>query len=144
MVVALLVVAASAFIGPMPANAETASETPLSADAQASWACDTYDHGSGDRVEYNAYCTRGQDHFRAVFHAHGEHLKILDSFPNDHHTYAYLDILDTPYVDYTRHSGSGSWVDFNLSISDGTRISLKVCSSQTSGARCSPAIYGRA
>lgn len=132
-VVALLVVGAGVFVGPVPAGAQPGG---TGADARATWSCwanDNVDWDGLPELDYQAGCKRtsGSGSFGAVFYSYGEHLAVGDSFPNDHHTYAYLDILDTPYVDYTRHTGSND--SFNLSISEGTRISLKVCSSQTSG-----------
>jgi len=148
LVVALLVVGAGAFIGAVPANAEGLSATAPSASALASWNCwanDNVDWDGRPDLDYQAGCERATNtsrRFGAVFYSYGEGLHVYDRFGNDHHTYAYLDILDTPNVDYTRHTGSSD--DFDFSITEGTRISLKVCSSQTSGAKCSPTVYGRA
>lgn len=137
---AVLVIAGGLFVGPAPANAGTVV-AKSAADARASWSCwaDRLDDGT-----LQAGCATSGDGFGAQFFPYGEHLWVGDCFPNDHHTYAYLDVLDTPNVDYTRHHGRCADRDFNLSITDGTRVSLKVCSSQTSGAKCSPTVYGRA
>jgi hypothetical protein len=143
MVVAVLVVAVGAF-GSVPANAETPNGTAPSAGAAASWDCSAGWYSPNDM--YVAKCQRGSDQFAAHFYPRGEHLAVIDCFPNGRHTYAYLDLLDTPHVDYTRHSGGcqGNSDSFNLSITDGTRFSLKVCSSTSSAAKCSPTLYGTA
>lgn len=146
MVVAVLVVAAGAVIGPAPADAETMDGTSLSPEAAASWDCSAGWYDPDDK--WVAKCHRGSggsdESFGAYFEPYGEHLWVYDCFPNGRHTYAYLDLLDTPSVDYTRHHGGCHARDFNLSITDGTRFSLKVCSSTSSGAKCTPTLYGTA
>jgi hypothetical protein len=139
---AVLVVAISAFLAPAPANAEVAT----SGRASRNWTCYNGWVPAGEyyRAECNSGGGQGDGQFYGRFDPHGEHLYVSDCFPNDHRTVVYLDILDTPYVDYTRTWNRCRSHDFNLSISEGTPISLMACSSRTSGAKCSPRTYGEA
>jgi hypothetical protein len=140
MVAAVLVIAAGVFIGPAPANAE-GEETTRSVDSRASWDCWAYEYGDG-RGLLTAGCSRSGETFKARFDPYGEHLWVDDCFPNDHHTYAYL---TTPDGIYTRHHGRcDNARDFNLRIPEGDQVGLTVCSSQLSGRKCSPTVYGEA
>jgi hypothetical protein len=142
MMLAVLVVAAGVLIGPAPANAEKMNGTTSSAEAAASWDCGGY--WDSNQEFWVVECNRGSDGFEVYFDPHGEHLYVSDGFPNGHHTYAYLDIENTPELDYTRHHGRFHARDFNLSIAEGTRVSLRACSSNRSTAKCTPAIHARA
>jgi hypothetical protein len=142
MMVAALAVVAGVFVGPVPgANAEGIEGT-TSADARRDWGCWAAD-GDNDYVTVGCYdLGNSSTQFSADFREYGEHLDVYDCFNNNRRTVAYLDILDTPNVDYTRtNNRCNSSPDFNFSISDGTRISLMVCSSTASGSQCSPRAY---
>ncbi|MFC7307977.1 hypothetical protein ACFQVC_27580 [Streptomyces monticola] len=124
---AVLVVAgatAATLTGPA-AQAETGS-------AAASWKCTGgWDKATpAARWRYHASCTRSGEGFSAYFQPYDEILWVYDNFPNNRKTVAHLSVQGNGNASFRTGKHDESYAE-NLNVS------IRVCSSSSSAAKCS-------
>jgi len=101
--------------------------------AAASWSCG----GSAGPLETQAECYKSDSAYVAAdFQGKGEHFYVIDHYSNGYSTIAYLKVEGSGTAKFS--SGGKKSKDFNLSFSENKKVWVKVCTSDTARARCTP------
>lgn len=132
--------------GPLAASAEP-NDAPDAGDVGAlAWNCTNgsapSEDDSGGRDVWGRCENSNGEWFGATFYAYGEIVWVCDYFPNGYRTHARLNVSGYPER-VLESQGTSNCTKHNLSYPEGLSVMIVVCSSYTSGAKCSQGVGGR-